>query len=105
MDQKKEKKKFGAGVKASFTTRKFRGGAYATVLSVIAVALVLVVNMIATKLDIQSDLTADSKYSLHDETIELLKGISDDITIYCLEISGEEITQFDKIFSKYDIKK
>lgn len=102
MDQKKEKKKFGAGVKASFTTRKFRGGAYATVLSVIAVALVLVVNMIATKLDIQSDLTADSKYSLHDETIELLKGISDDITIYCLEISGEEITQFDKIFSKYD---
>lgn len=46
------KEKLGGRVKASFETRKFKGGAYATALSVIAVALVIIVNLIMTKLDI-----------------------------------------------------
>ena len=97
-----EKKKGKGGWKASFTTRKFRGGAYATVLSVIAVALVVAVNMLATKLEIRFDMTDDGKYTLHEETIGLLKGLKDDITIYSLEVSGDELPQFEKIFTKYD---
>lgn len=97
-----EKEKLGKRVKNSFTTRKFRGGAYATALSVIAIAMVLVVNLIVTKLDISIDLTSDGKYSLNEETISLLKGLEDDITIYYLVAGGEEITYFDKLFSKYD---
>ena len=47
--KKKGEKKERGSWKASFTTRKFRGGAYATVLSVIAIALVIAVNMLASK--------------------------------------------------------
>lgn len=101
-DKETEKKKGKGGWKASFTTRKFRGGAYATVLSVIAVALVVAVNMLATKLEIRFDMTDDGKYTLHEETIGLLKGLKDDITIYSLEVSGDELPQFEKIFTKYD---
>lgn len=97
-----EKEKLGRRVKASFETRKFRGGAYATLLSVIAVALVIVVNLLVTKLDIQFDLTDDGKYSLDEETIRLLKAIDKDITIYYFVQSGNEITYFDRLFTKYD---
>lgn len=97
-----EKEKLGGRVKASFETRKFKGGAYATLLSAIAVALVIVVNLLVTKLDIQFDLTDDGKYSLDGETIRLLKEIDEDITVYYLVQSGNEITYFDRLFTKYD---
>lgn len=97
-----EKETFGKRVKASFGTRKFRGGAYATLLSVIAIALVIVVNLLVTKLDIQIDMTDDGKYSLNDETVKLLKEIDEEITIYYFVQSGEELTYFDRLFTKYD---
>ncbi|MDE7300154.1 MAG: GldG family protein [Lachnospiraceae bacterium] len=100
--KKKGEKKERGSWKDSFTTRKFRGGAYATVLSVIAVALVIAVNMLASKLDIRFDMTEDGRYSLHDETIGLLEGLKDDITIYYLAVTGQELQEFDRIFSKYD---
>lgn len=97
-----EKEKFGGRVKASFETRKFKGGAYATVLSVIAVALVVVINLIMTKLDLQLDVTDDGKFSLDTETIRLLKEIDEDITIYYFVQSGGESPYLDNLFTKYD---
>ncbi|MDE6875212.1 MAG: GldG family protein [Lachnospiraceae bacterium] len=97
-----EKEKNGGSIKASFSTRKFRGGAYAMVLSVIAVALVIVVNLLVTKLDIQVDLTDDGKFSLDEQTIRLLKDIDEEITIYYFTASGGESPYFDNLFTKYD---
>lgn len=97
-----EKEKFGGRVKASFETRKFRGGAYATFLSVIAVALVIVINLIMTTLDLQLDVTDDGKFSLDAETIRLLKEIDEDITIYYFVQSGGESPYLDNLFTKYD---
>ena len=96
------KEKLGGRVKASFETRKFKGGAYATALSVIAVALVIIVNLIMTKLDIQLDVTDDGKFSLDPETVRLLEGIDEDITIYYFVQSGGESPYFDNLFTKYD---
>ncbi len=98
----REKEKMSGKIKASFTTRKFRGGAYATTLSVLAIAVVIVINLLVSKLDIQVDMTADGKYSLSEQTIELLENLNTDITIYYLVASGEEQTYFDKLFSEYD---
>lgn len=97
-----EKETLGKRVKASFGTRKFRGGAYATLLSAIAIALVVVINLLVTKLDIQLDLTDDGKYSLEDETVKLLKELDEEITIYYFVQSGNELTYFDRLFTKYD---
>ncbi len=100
MNQKKEK--MSSKIKASFTTRKFRGGAYATTLSVMAIAVVIVINLLVSKLDIQIDMTSDGKYSLSEQTVELLENLNTDITIYYLVASGEEYSYFDKLFTKYD---
>lgn len=89
-------------IKASFSGRKFRSGAYASILSVIVIVIILVLNLIISKMDIQIDLTASSKYSITEDTKDVIKDIKDDITIYYMVQQGGEIDEFDKIADKYD---
>lgn len=88
-------------MKTNFNTRKFKGGAYATVISAVVIAIVVIVNLMFTKLDITVDMTSDNKYSLTEETISMLDGLEDDIVFYYLAPSGESIDMFDKILSQY----
>lgn len=88
--------------KKSFSGRKFRSGAYATVLSVIVMVIVLIVNLIVTKMNIQFDLSQNKMYSLSDETKQYVEGLKDNITIYYMVQSGSETEIFDKIAKKYD---
>lgn len=87
-NQTKERTKLSA----SFHSRKFKGGAYASVLSVVVVVLLVVVNLFAYELDFKVDLTEDSKYSLTDATKEFLGSIEDEIAIYYLAEDGHEIS-------------
>jgi ABC-2 type transport system permease protein len=93
---------FVGSLKASFSGRKFRSGAYATVLSVVVIVIVSIVNLIVTKMNIQFDLSQNSMYSLSDETKQYVAGLKDDITIYYVVQSGNETEIFDKIAQKYD---
>lgn len=88
-------------MKTNFNTRKFKGGAYATTISAVVIAIVVIINLMFTKLNITVDLTADGKYSLTEETIEMLSELEDEITFYYLVQSGNEIDMFDKILSQY----
>ncbi len=88
-------------MKTNFNTRKFKGGAYATTISTVVIAIVVVVNLIFTRLNITIDMTADGKYSLTEETISMLEGLEDDITFYYLAPVGEGVDMFDKILSQY----
>lgn len=89
-------------IKASFTSRKFKQGAYATTISAIVLVIVVVINLFANQMDVNIDMTADGKFSLTEETIDLVKGIKDDISIYYLAQSGEEIEEFSKIIDNYN---
>ncbi len=100
--EKKEKKTFGQSIKASFTNKKFKGGAYATIVSMIMIVIVLVVNLFVTELDVTVDLTPDGKYSLDEQTVELLKGLDENISIYYLVQSGSEYDEFRKIIDQFD---
>ena len=101
MSEKKEHN-IGKGIKSSFQSRKFKGGAYATVISAVVILIVLLINLFVQELGITKDLTADSRYSLTDETKELIKSIDQNITIYYLVESGNEIDEFDRIVKNYD---
>lgn len=92
----------GRKIKASFQSRKFKGGAYATIISAVVLVIVLLINLFAQELGITKDLTKDSKYSLTEETKELIKGINNNITIYYLVESGDEIEEFERIVNNYD---
>ncbi len=88
----------------NFSSRKFRGGAYATVLSLVVVLLVLGVNLLAGRLFGTKDLTNLGTYSLSEETMEYLKQIDTPIELYYISESGEEslvLSQAAELFAKY----
>ncbi len=97
----KEKGSLAAGIKASFTSKKFKGGAYSTIISVVVIAIVLLVNIFVTKLDLKVDVSTESMYTMTNETKDYVKTIKDDITIYYLVKSGNEDETFTEIVNKY----
>lgn len=88
--------------KASFSGRKFKSGAYTSLLTVIVLTLLVVINLIISKMDLKTDLSANQYYTLTQPTKDLVKGIKDDITIYYLVETGKETQIFKKIAEKYD---
>ncbi len=89
-------------VKASFSGRKFRSGAYATALSMIVIVIVLVVNLIVSKMDITFDMSETSLYTISQETKDYLANVKDDITIYYMVQKGNETDVYEKIIKQYD---
>ncbi len=97
-----EKVSRSGNLKASFTGRKFRSGAYVTILSTIVVVIVLVVNMLVSSMKIEFDLSSKNMYTLTQASKDLIKSIKDDITIYYMVESGQEQEIFSKIVDKYN---
>lgn len=88
-------------MKTNFNTRKFKGGAYAMALSAVVIAIVILVNLVVTRLNITFDLTSDNKYTLSESTVSMLNSMEDKITLYYLAPSNEKIDWFDKIIAQY----
>ncbi len=88
-------------IKASFTSRKFRGGAYATAVSAVVIVIVIILNVIISQLDLKIDVTKDSKYTLTSVTKNYAKGVKDDITIYYLVQTGQENKTTKQIIEQY----
>lgn len=91
-----------SSIKASFTSKKFKGGVYSTTISIIVIIMVLLVNIFVTKLDLKVDVSSENMYTMTDETKEYVKTIKDDITIYYLAKAGSEDAAFAEIIEKYD---
>lgn len=71
--------------------KKFKYGSMSMVVIVLVVAIVVVINIICgvltSRYPLKADLTADKRYELCDETIDVLKNLDKDIeiTVTCLE--------------------
>jgi len=100
--------------------RRFRMGSFATVLTVIFIAALIILNMIVSAVSnrypVQIDLTTDKIYGLSDETIEYLKGLEKEVDIYVLATEDgfssasdyflqakESIKKFPQYTSKVDL--
>lgn len=82
MSENKEKKtqnKKPGRIRKSFSSRQFKSGAYSSVITVIVIALVVIVNLVFNKLDLSTDLTSDSLFTLTKESQKVLKDVKDDI--------------------------
>ncbi|MBO4398639.1 MAG: Gldg family protein [Lachnospiraceae bacterium] len=77
-------------MKNAFSSRKFKGGAYTTILSVLVIFLVLMVNLIVSGVTTSKDLTGLQMYSLHDDTVEFLKDYDVPINLYYFTEVGKE---------------
>ncbi|MCQ2505992.1 MAG: GldG family protein [Lachnospiraceae bacterium] len=102
-----EDKNIFSSVTASFKNRRFVGGAYQTVFAIFVIAAAVIVNLIFSSLNISVDITDDNKYSIHEETKQMLSEMKDDVTLYYLKVTNDDIEIFDKIlgqFKKYGKK-
>lgn len=102
MNQSKQKKNLIGNIKESFSGRKFRSGAYVTLVSFIVAIIIIVANMIISKLEIQIDFSKNKLYTLTETSTDLIKNLKDDISIYYMVEPGQETAVFMEIAEQYD---
>lgn len=100
-----ESETFFGKLVASFQRKSFRAGLYATLVSVLVIAAVIVLNMIVSSLNLRKDLTTDGRYSLTEETKELLASTEDELVLYYLTKDDAEdpeitVTTYLNLYSK-----
>lgn len=98
-------------MKNYFKSRKFRQGSASTALTVIVVAALVVLNMVATALSsrysLSFDLTENQFFGISAETKAFLQGLDKDIDVYVLNTEqgfnggGEYFTQASEVIKKY----
>lgn len=115
--EKKQEKKFNFKnvfdtIKRSFTNKQFRSGAYSSVLTVLVIAIVVVVNLVFGKLDLSTDLSSGSYFTLSKTTKKILKQVDSDITIYYMVQDGSEqdyisnaLKQYNKVSKHVKVKR
>lgn len=116
-NETEQKKKFNfkkvfAKIKRSFTNKQFRSGAYSSVLTVLVIAIVVVINLVFGKLDLSTDLSSGSYFTLSKTTKKILKQVDSDITIYYMVQDGSEqdyisnaLKQYNKVSKHVKVKK
>lgn len=85
----------------SFNTKNFRYGGYAALLTVIAVAILVVLNLVAEQVPFKLDLSKNKIFSLSKQTYEIISDLDREITIYALYESGKETNEITEILKKY----
>jgi len=102
LEKVEPKAKLSARIKKSFQGRKFRAGAYSTLVSIITITIVLIINLFVSKFNLKADLSRNAIYSLSNATEEYVKTIKDDITLYYLVEPDKEVDYYQKLAQKYD---
>ena len=94
-------KKQNGKIKKSFQTRRFKSGAYSTLVTVLVVALVIILNLAVSKLNLSTDLSKGSLFTLSKETKKILKGNKKDITLYYMVSDGGEFEYIENVLKEY----
>lgn len=85
----------------SFNNKNFKYGGYATLLTIIAVGMLVILNLLAEQVPLKLDLSKNKIFSLSKQTYEIISDLDRDITIYALYESGKENTDITEILKKY----
>lgn len=91
-------------IKDSFQTRKFKSASYSFGIIAVALAILIVFNLIVNALPAnltKIDFSFNRMYSLTETTEEFVKGLSEDITIYVVCQTGSEDVDVMEILGKY----
>ena len=89
---------------SAWKSRTFRVGTYSAFISLFALAIVVVVNLLAGELPasvMKRDLTSQSLYSISDQTKKLVSSLDEDVTIYHVAQTGEEDSVISGMLERY----
>lgn len=95
------KQKRSVQVKKSFTSRQFQSGAYSTFITVLVIAIVVVINLMFSKLDLSTDLSKGNLFTLSKDTKEVLKNNDKKITLNYMVTSGNELDYIENVLDQY----
>ena len=83
----------------------FRGGSYSLVISAVVLAILIVVNVLASALPAswtRQDISASQLYSITSNTKVVVNALERDVTIYWVVQSGQEDQVIEKLLEKYE---
>lgn len=101
IEEIKESKKPKFSIKEALSNKRMRYGAYASVMTLAVIAVVIVINLVVGQLGLKFDLTKDKMYSLSDQTRQITSALDKDINIYAVHSAGNENIRFMEILDKY----
>ena len=88
-------------LKQSFQNKKFKYGGYATLVTIIFIAILVAINLIVDQMGIKVDLTPNELYSLSQQTYDILDDLDQDVTIYGLYETGKEQIMVTEVLDRY----
>lgn len=86
----------------SFSDKRFRYGAFSTLTVALVIAALVAVNVVVSLFDLKYDLTVDKRYSISQESKDILAAVTDKVTIYALFKTGQENMQYKAIIDEYE---
>lgn len=92
-------------MKEQFKSKQLRMGSYNTTMIIIVTAIVVIINMIVSKLPTQYtqiDVTDNQLYSIGEKTRELVLGLDKDVTLYYICENGSEDDTILRMLEKYE---
>ncbi|MDR1688596.1 MAG: GldG family protein, partial [Clostridiales bacterium] len=85
-------------------SKRFRYGAFSTIMIVIVMALLIAVNSVVSLFDITFDLSQDQIFTMSEDSKQILNAVTEDVTIYALFKSGatgREFLQLKEMIDQY----
>ena len=83
-----------------FSRRTTQYGLNSIFMSVVALVIVIVINLIANEHDIKKDLTKNKSHTLSEQSVKVLKGMKTEVRLRTFA-NPDQVQNFQKIFDKY----
>ena len=83
-------------------SKRFRYGTFSTAMMLVAVALFLLVNLLASELSRPVDLTAEQMFSLSSQSHEFLRDLDQSVTIYSIAPTGNQHRTLSQLLVEYE---
>lgn len=101
---KKNKEKSGNAF--SFSGKRFRNGSYSATMIVVVIAIVIILNLVVSKIPskyLELDISGNKLYSISEETEKLFDSLKEDVNIYYLisDTAKENYPELTKLLENY----
>ena len=86
----------------SFSSKRFKNGAYSSAVTVIVLIVLLFINLVAAKLDLKVDVSTAGYFTMSETTGDFLEDLDEEIVIYYLSTEANIDTMVKDMIDKYD---
>ena len=97
-------KEFLQSLSKSYKSRSFKAGSYSIFAGLVVIAIAVAINLIMSTLPVsltQRDVSNQKLYTISEQTEQIVKGLSQDITVYWLVQPGSEDITVEKLLDNY----